>query len=143
MSDGVLQVKGDYVAVAIDEPSVYETFLGERKKELSFSFITQNEVQAVADELLAQNKKLKVYYTCKIRGNPNLNLLDKCLLTAPKCSVTNLVCQIIRIDHLVEPGRLETTLGLVAEITQTAQILHFDKSIPDHWDAGFYFDQDN
>lgn len=141
MSDGTLQVKGDYVATAVDEASVYETFLGERKKELFFSFITANEVQEVADELLAQNRKLKVYYTCKIRGNPNLNLLDKCLFTAPKCSVSNLECQIIRIDHLVEAGKLETIIGLVAEITETAKVMHFDKSISDHWNSGFYFDQ--
>lgn len=122
MSEGALYVKGDYVAIALDEPSVYKTFLGERKKEFFFPFISANEVQEVAEELLAQNRKLKVYYTCKIRGNPNLNLLDKCQLTAPKCSVSELECQIIRIDHFLAAGKLLTTIGLVAEITETVQI---------------------
>lgn len=141
MTEGKLLVQGDYVGVAIDEPSVRQSYLGERKKEFSFSFITAEEVQQVAEEILAANRLLKVYYTCKVRGNPYINLLDKCVLTAPKCSVTNLQCQIIRIDHTVEAGHWTTLLGMVAEVLLPATIMHLDKDPSDHLDAGYYIDQ--
>lgn len=138
---GITVVQGDYVGEAKDEPSIYRTYLGERKKEFSFDFITAEEVQQVAEELLEQNKHIKVYFDCKVRGNPYVNLLDKCKLTAPKCSVSNLQCQIIRIDHTVEAGKWITILGLVAELVQTATIMHLDKDPPDHLNAGYYIDQ--
>jgi len=141
MGDGVLRVQGDYVGEAKDEPSIYRTYLGERKREFSFDFITAEEVQRIADELLAQNRHVKVYFDCSVIGNPYVNLLDKCLLTAPKCSVANLQCQVIRIDHTVEAGHWALILGLVAELVQTAVIMHLDKDPPDHLDAGYYVDQ--
>lgn len=141
MSEGEVFVQGDYVAVAMDEPSVYETFLGERKREFSFPFITSLEAQEVADELLAQNKRLKVYYDCKLRGNPYIHLLDKSILTAPKCSVSNLQCQIVRVDHTVEAGHWETIVSVVADLVQVAKIMHLDKVPPDHLNAGYYIDQ--
>ena len=138
---GIELVQGDYVGEAKDEPSIYKTYLGERKREFSFDFITAEEVQEVADELLEQNKHIKVYYDCPLRGNPYVKLLDKCKLTAPKCSVSNLECQVIRIDHTVEAGHWETILGLVADSVQEATIMHLDKDPPDHLDAGYYIDQ--
>ncbi len=138
---GITLVQGDYVGEAKDEPSIYRTYLGERKKEFWFDFITAEEVQQVADELLAQNKHVKVYFDCPVRGNPYVNLLDKCLLTAPKCSVANLQCQVIRIDHTVEAGKWLMILGLVAELVQAATIMHLDKDPLDHLDAGYYIDQ--
>lgn len=141
MGDGVLRVQGDYLGEAKDEPSIYRTYLGERKKEFSFDFITAERVQQVAEELLDQNKHIKVYYICTVRGNPYLNLLDKCKLTAPKCSVSNLECQIIRIDHTIEAGKWVTILGLVADLVQVATIMHLDKVPLDHLDAGYSIDQ--
>jgi len=141
MSEGKIIIQGDYVAEAKDEPSIYRTFLGERKREFSFDFITAQEAQEVANELLAQNKKPKIYFDVKVRGNPYIWLLDQILLTAPKCSVTNLQCQVIRIDHTVEAGHWVTILGLVAELVQAATIMHLDKDPPDHLDAGFHIDQ--
>lgn len=140
MAEGKLQVQGEYIAEAKDEPSIRRTYLGERKKEFSFIFISAEEVQAIADELLAQNKYVKVYFDCPVRFNPYINLLDKALLTAPKCSVSNLQCQVIKIEHDVEAGKAVTKLGLVAELVQTAKIMHFDKDPPDHWNAGYYWD---
>lgn len=141
MSDGILRVQGDYVGEAKDEPSIYRTYLGERKKVYFFDFITADTVEQVAKELLDQQKHLPVYYLCSVRGNPFLNLLDKCLLTAPKCSVTNLQCQIIRIDHTIEAGKWLTLLGLVANLEQPATIMHLDKVPLDHLDAGYSIDQ--
>lgn len=141
MADGRVLVQGDYIGEAKDEPSIYRTYLGERKGEFYFDFITAAAVQQVADELLAQNKQVKVYFDCPVRGNPYLNLLDKARLTAPKCSVANLQCQIIKIDHTIESGKWMTVLGLVAELIQTAVIMHLDKDPPDHLDAGYYVDQ--
>jgi len=139
---GISLIQGDYIGEAKDEPSIYRTYLGERKREFSFAFITAEDAQEVAEELLAQNKRVKVYYDCKVRGNPYVNLLDKCYLTAPKCSVTNLECQIIRIDHTVEAGRWITILGMVAELIQSPVIMHLDKEDPsDHLNAGYYIDQ--
>lgn len=135
-------IQGDYVAEAKDEASIYRTYLGERKKEFSFDFITAEEVQEVAEELLEQNKNIKVYYDCTVRGNPYVELLDEVNLTAPKCSVSNLQCRVIRIDHTVEAGHWTTILSLEAELVQVATIMHFDKADPaDHWNAGYYFDQ--
>lgn len=142
MSEGPVIIQGDYVGEAKDEPSIYRTFLGERKKEFSFDFITADEVEELARELLEQNKRLKVYYDCTVRGNPYVNLLDKCLLTAPKCSVTNLQCQVIKVHHTVEAGHWVTILGLVAELVQEATIMHLDKEPLDHLDAGYYVDQE-
>lgn len=141
MAEGPLIIQGDYVGEAKDEPSIYRTYLGERKKEFSFDFITAAEVQAIADELLAQNRHVKVYFDCPVTGNPYVNLLDKCLLTAPKCSVANLQCQVIRIEHTVEAGKWLMILGLVAELVQVAKIMHLDEVPPDHLDAGYYIDQ--
>lgn len=141
MSEGPLIVQGDYVGEAKDEPSIYRTYLGERKWELSLDFITAAEVQAVAEELLAQNKNAKIYFDCPVRGNPYVELLDIVLLTAPKCSVSNLQCRVIRIENTVEAGRWNMILGLVAELVQTATIMHLDKVAPDHLDAGYYIDQ--
>lgn len=141
MADGKLQVRGEYIAEAKDEPSINRTYLGERKREFTFSFIGADEAQEVADELLEQNKNVKVYYNVNVRGNPYVKLLDKCKITAPKCSVTNLECQIIKVEHTVEAGRWHTILGLVADLVQVAEIMHFDKDTPDHWDSWYYFDQ--
>lgn len=141
MADGVIQVQGDYIGEAKDEPSIYRTYLGERKREFSFDFITADEAETVAQELLAQNKNVKVYFNCRVRGNPYLNLLDKCRLTSPKCSATNLQCQIIKIEHTIIPGGWSMVLGLVAEVVQTAVIMHLDKSPLDHVDSGYYIDQ--
>lgn len=141
MSEGQLLVQGNYVGEAKDEPSIYRTYLGERKREFSFDFIIAGEVQQVAEELLEQNKYVKVYFDCLMTGNPYVNLLDKCKLTAPKCSVSNLECQIIKIDHTVEAGKWIMILGLVADLVQVATIMHLDKSPPDHLDAGYYIDQ--
>lgn len=115
-------IQADYVAYAKDEPSIYRTFLGERRKVFSFDFITKDEVQEVADELLEQNRYIKTYYTVKLRGNPYVNLLDKCYLTSPKCSVSNLECQIIRVEHTVEIGHWETILDLVADLVQKVEV---------------------
>jgi len=115
-------IQADYVAEAKDEPSIYRTYLGERKREFTFDFITAEEVQEVADELLEQNKNIKVYYDCTVRGNPYVELLDEVKLTAPKCSVSNLECRVIRIDHTVEAGHWTTILGLEAELVQTVEI---------------------
>jgi len=52
MSEGIVIVQGDYVGEAKDEPSIYRTYLGERKREFSFDFITAEEAQEVAEELL-------------------------------------------------------------------------------------------
>ena len=141
MSEGIVIIQGDYVAEAKDEPSIYRTYLGERKREFSFDFITAEEVQQVAKELLEQNKNIKVYYDCDVRGNPYVEILDKAKLTAPKCSVSNLQCQVIRIDHTVEAGHWVMILGLVAELVQVPTIMHLDKDPPDHLDAGYYIDQ--
>ena len=141
MSEGKVIIQGDYVREAKDEPSIYRTYLGERKKEFSFDFITAEEAQEVADELLEQNKKPKIYFDVKVRGNPYVEILDKVNLTAPKCSVSNLQCQVIRIDHTVEAGHWVMILGLVAELVQTATIMHLDKDPLDHLDAGFHIDQ--
>ncbi|MCK5607807.1 hypothetical protein KAR91_38355 [Candidatus Pacearchaeota archaeon] len=119
---GVTLVQGDYVAEAKDEPSIYRTYLGERKREFYFDFITAEEVQDVADELLEQNKHIKVYYDTTGTGNPYIKMLDKSKITAPKCSVDEVECQIIRIDHTVEAGRWETILGMVADLVQVARI---------------------
>ena len=118
MGEGPVVIQGDYVGEAKDEPSIYRTYLGERKKEFSFNFITAEEVQAVADELLAQNKNIKVYYDCKVRGNPYVEILDKAQLTAPKCSVSNLNTRVIRIEHTVEAGRWDMVLSVMAELVQ-------------------------
>lgn len=141
MSEGRVIVQGDYVGEAKDEPSIYRTYLGERKREFSFDFITAEEAQEVAEELLEQNKNAKIYFDVTVRGNPYVELLDQVLLTAPKCSVSNLQCQVIRIDHMVEAGHWVTILSLVAELVQTATIMHLDKDPPDHLDAGYYVDQ--
>jgi len=141
MSEGPVIVQGDYVHEAKDEPSIYRTYLGERKREFIFSFITAAEVQAIAEELLAQNKNAKIYFDCPVRGNPYVELLDTVLLTAPKCSVTTLQCRVIRIENTVEAGRWNMILGLVAELVQPATIMHLDKDPPDHLDAGYYIDQ--
>lgn len=141
MSEGPVIIQGDYVAEAKDEPSIYRTFLGERKKEFWFDFITAEEVQQVANELLAQNKHGKVYFDCKVTGNPYVELLDTVLLTAPKCSVANLQCQVIRIEHTVEAGKWVMILALLAELVQPSTIMHLDTDRPDHLDAGYYVDQ--
>jgi len=141
MSEGIVIVQGNYTAYAKNEPSIYETYLGERKKEFSFNFITAEEVQVVADELLVQNKNIKVYYDCKVRGNPYVEILNKAQLTAPKCSVSNLNTRVTRIEHTVEAGRWDMVLSVMAELVQAATIMHFDKDPADHWDAGYYFDQ--
>ena len=140
MTRELVIIQGDYVGEAKDEASIYRTYLGERKQEFTLDFITAEEVQEVANELLEQNKNIKVYYDCTVRGNPYVELLDQVLLTAPKCSVSNLQCQVIRIDHTVEAGHWMTILGLVAELVQTATIMHLDKDPPDHLDAGYYVD---
>lgn len=119
---GALLVQGEYLGEAKDEPSIYRTYLGERKKEFTFDFITADEAQAVAEELLAQNRYVKIYFDCKVRGNPYVELLDQVKLIAPKCSASNVQCQVIRIDHTVEAGHSETILGLVADLVQPAQI---------------------
>lgn len=138
---GIKIIQGDYVAEAKDEPSIKRTYLGERKKEFWFDFITAAEVQQVADELLEQHKHIKIYFDCPVTGNPYVKLLDKALLTTPKCSVSNLQCQVIRIDHTVEAGKWQTILGLVAELAQDATIMHLDKIPADHLNAGYYVDQ--
>lgn len=141
MAEGEIRVQGDYVGEAKDEPSIYRTYLGERKRDFSFNFITAEEVQAVADELLAQNKNIKVYYDCNVRGNPYVEILDKAQLTAPKCSVSNLNTRVTRIEHTVEAGRWNMVLSVMAELVQAATIMHLDKDPPDHLDAGYYIDQ--
>lgn len=141
MAEGEIRVQGDYVGEAKDEPSIYRTYLGERKRDFSFNFITAEEVQAVADELLAQNKNIKVYYDCNVRGNPYVEILDKAQLTAPKCSVSNLNTRVTRIEHTVEAGRWDMVLSVMAELVQAATIMHLDKDPPDHLDAGYYIDQ--
>lgn len=134
-------ITGDYVGVAKDEASIYRTYLGERKREFIFHFITSSEVQEVANELLAQNKNLKVYFDCKVTGNPYVNLLDGAKLYAPKCSANYLVCQVVKIEHTIEAGAWWLILGLVAELVQPATIMHLDKDPLDHLDAGYYIDQ--
>lgn len=141
MAEGEIRVQGDYVGEAKDEPSIYRTYLGERKRDFSFNFITAEEVQAVADELLAQNKNIKVYYDCNVRGNPYVEILDKAQLTAPKCSVSNLNTRVTRIEHTVEAGRWDMVLSVMAKLVQAATIMHLDKDPPDHLDAGYYIDQ--
>lgn len=133
-------VHGDYVGEAKDEPLIYSTYLGERKREFIFNFITSAEAQEVAEELLEANKHIKVYYDCVVRGNPYVNLLDAVKLTAPQCSADSLDCQIIRIDHTIEAGKWVTILGLVAEIKRDPQIMHLDDD-KGHVSSGWHINQ--